>query len=213
MEIERKLLAVNRAEFKFDSENGTFEGYASVFNGADSYGDTIAPGAYKNTLDGRERPVRMRWNHFGPVIGKWLKLEEDDKGLVVRGQLTPGHSVAEDVRASLMHGAIDGLSIGFYPRGYTEDEEGRRTLTDIELVEISVVEEPADLGARVSNIKARADEVRTLAESERLLRDVAGLSVGEAKLLVSRIRSIACREGEEKAGLRDVVQSFRATLT
>ena len=195
--IEHKLLDVQRAEFKFDGETGEFEGYASVFNGVDSYGDTIAPGAYKNTLGDRDRSIKMRWNHFGPVIGKWLEIREDEKGLFVRGSLTPGHSVASDVHASLKHGAIDGLSIGFYANGYEEDEDGKRTLTDIELVEISVVEEPADLSARIANVKSRIDEAETLHDVEIVLRD-AGLSRAASVSLVSKVKSIVQSDSEQE---------------
>jgi len=197
MKIEHKLLDVSAAEFKFDGATGEFEGYASVFNDVDSYGDTSAPGAYKNTLQSRERSVKMRWNHFGPVIGKWLKMEEDEKGLFVRGQLTPGHSVASDVHASLKHGAIDGLSIGFFARGYEEDEDGKRTLTDIELVEVSVVEEPADLNARIANVKTQINEAETLHDLETVLRD-AGLSRAASVSLVSKVKSIVQSDSEQE---------------
>lgn len=195
--IEHKLLDVRSAEFKFDGETGEFEGYASVFNGVDSYGDTIAPGAYKNTLGTRERSIKMRWNHFGPVIGKWMEMREDAKGLFVRGSLTPGHSVASDVHASLKHGAIDGLSIGFYAKGYEEDDKGNRTLTDIELVEVSVVEEPADLGARIANVKSRIDEAESLHDVEIALRD-AGLSRAACVSLVSKVKSIVQSDSEQE---------------
>ena len=47
--MERKLASLEALEVKFDGE-GRFEGYASMFNGVDSYGDTIHPGAYLNTI-------------------------------------------------------------------------------------------------------------------------------------------------------------------
>lgn len=204
MEIERKLLGIQAAEFKFDGETGEFEGYASVFNGIDSYGDTIAPGAYKRTLGDRERPIRMRWNHYGPVIGKWIELREDERGLLVRGQLTPGHSVAKDVHASLKHGAIDGLSIGYYAKDYEEDEDGKRLLKDIELVEISVVEEPADNAARISGVKDRLESAETMKDFEKILRD-GGFSWATAKALVSRMKSVALREAESKNQTSEMV--------
>jgi uncharacterized protein len=70
MKIERQLLNLKSARIKAD-DPGRFSGYASVFGGVDSYGDTIAPGAFADTLAERDRTVKMRWNHFGPVIGKW----------------------------------------------------------------------------------------------------------------------------------------------
>ena len=197
MQIEKKLLQAESIELKFDADKGEFEGYASVFGGVDSYGDTIAPGAYKKTLKKRDRAVKMRWNHFGPVIGKWTEMREDEKGLFVRGQLTPGHSVAQDVLASLKHGAIDGLSIGFYPSKYKEDEEGKRTLQEIELVEISVVEEPADNAARITNVKADIEKAESLKQIEEILRD-AGFSSPAATLLVSRVKAMAKSDSEPK---------------
>lgn len=155
--MERKNLDLNNVELKFDEEDGArkFSGYASVFGGVDSYGDTIVPGAYSKTISGRERPIAMRWNHTGPVIGKWLKAEEDERGLYVEGELTPGHSVATDVYALMKHGAVTGLSIGYrIPAGGSEKKGDVRLLKQIELVEISVVEDPADFAARISNVKS-----------------------------------------------------------
>ena len=197
MKIEQKLLQAESIELKFDADKGEFEGYASVFNGVDSYGDTIAPGAYKKTLKKRDRGVKMRWNHFGPVIGKWLEMYEDDNGLYVKGQLTPGHSVAADVLASLKHGAIDGLSIGFYPAKYKEDENGNRKLEEIDLVEISVVEEPADNAARITNVKSAIEEAQSLKEIEQILRD-AGFNRASATSLVSRVKALAQSDSAPK---------------
>lgn len=188
--LERKLLVVDDAEFKFDSKTGLISGYASTFNGVDSYGDTIVRGAFEDTLQNRDRPVRMRWNHFGPVIGKWIEMRENQRGLFVKGELTPGHSVAEDVKASLSHGAIDGLSIGFFVKEYEMDEDkGRRTIKKADLVEISVVEEPADLGAKVTQIKSAIEQAKSLSDFETVLRD-AGLSRSAATLLVSRMKAV-----------------------
>jgi HK97 family phage prohead protease len=184
-------------EFKFNEEAGTFEGYASVFGGLDSYNDTVMKGAYEETLKERERPVRMRWNHFGEVVGKWLEIREDEKGLYVKGQLTPNHSKANDIRALLKHGAIDGLSIGYFivddePNGY-----GGRNLKQIELIEISIVEEPADLGASITGIKSKLEKAESLADIEASLRD-AGFSRSSATALVSRIKTLAQRDVEQE---------------
>ena len=207
--MQTRLLKIDTAQIKAkDEDKGRFAGYASVFGGIDSYGDTIEPGAFAATLENRERSVKMRWNHYGPIIGKWVKMEEDDYGLKVEGELTPGHSVADDVRASLMHGAIDGLSIGFFPRGFREDERGRRTLTEIELVEISVVEEPADNMARVANIKSAIEQAESIKELESLLRDAAGFTRRDATLMVSRIKALAGRRSAAETGVSGIEARF-----
>ncbi|HSH41013.1 MAG TPA: HK97 family phage prohead protease [Arenicellales bacterium] len=208
--MEFKRLALDGAALKFDeTREGFFSGYASVFGGLDAYGDTIKPGAYRKTLRKRERPIRMRWNHFGPVIGKWLKLEEDDVGLFVEGELTPGHSVASNVYASMKHGAVDGMSIGYRPVKIEDHGDGTRTLKEIELVEISVVEEPADLGARVGDVKhvtALIEQIESWKEVESLLREAGGFSRTAATALVSRVKSLSLGEPEPVADLAKYIQ-------
>lgn len=203
MAMIHKLLDAKSAQVKFDAVSGEFEGYASVFGGIDSYGDTIQPGAFAETLETRERTVKMRWNHFGPVIGKYIEIEEDDKGLFVKGQLTPGHSVAEDVKASLVHEAIDGLSIGFMLGDFEEKPDGGRNIKSVKLVEISIVEEPADLGAKITSIKSAIAEASRLCEIELILRD-AGLSRSESTALVSRVKAIAQVDFEQKRSSDDI---------
>ncbi len=210
--MELKSLGLEAVQFKFDeAREGFFSGYASKFNGVDSYGDTILPGAYAKTLTSRQRPIQMRWNHFGPVIGKWTKAVEDDVGLYVEGELTPGHSVASDARALMKHGAVDGLSIGFrLPADGSEMVGERRHLKRIDLVEISVVEEPADLAARIGNVKSFLDEAESLKEIESLLRDAAGFTRADACALVSRIKSLSRGERGGEAKPSDILAAINA---
>jgi uncharacterized protein len=192
--MKHKLLDIQNIQIKFDEDKvGSFSGYASVFNGVDSYGDTIEKGAYTKTLKNRKRPVQLRWNHFGEVIGKWTKIEEDENGLYVEGELTPNHSKAQDVYASLKHGAISGLSIGYMPVEYEENDKGGFNLKEIDLVEISIVETPADNSAHISSVK-NLDESKSLKEIEAYLRDAHGLSRAEAVAVVSKVKAIGLGE-------------------
>jgi HK97 family phage prohead protease len=204
--METKLLALSGAELKMqDDGKMAFAGYASMFGGVDAYGDTIQKGAYSNTLKNRERPIRMRWNHWGPVIGKWLKLGEDSKGLFVEGELTPGHSKATDVYASLKHGAVDGMSIGYRVKAYEQTSEDRRLLKEIELIEISVVEEPADLGAKVGEVKSMIEAAESFKEIESLLRDAGGFSRVDATTLVARIKALCQSDSDANAKVKSAV--------
>ena len=185
-------LSLADCEIKVAKDNGTFEGYASVFGGNDSYNDTIEQGAFASTLDGRKRMPLMLYGHNpGRVIGKWLHLAEDSKGLVAEGEFTPGHSDAENAYASMKHGAIDGLSIGFrIPKGGADEkEDGGRIIKAVDLVEISVVTMPADDAARVSIVKEDLDVITSMRDAEMLLRD-SGFSRAVAQTLLSRVRSI-----------------------
>jgi phage head maturation protease len=140
----------------------------------------------------------MRWNHFGPVVGKFTEIKEDEVGLYVEGELTPDHSVAKDVYASLKHGAIDGMSIGYRVKD-DEMEDNIRVLKEIELIEISVVEEPADLGAVVGDVKhinELIEQIDSPKDAERFMREACGFSRAQATSLVSRIKRLGERGHE-----------------
>lgn len=213
--MERKNLSLGEFEIKFDeARKGFFSGYASKFNGVDSYGDTIVPGAYAKTVTNRERPIAMRWNHTGPVIGKWLKAEEDEHGLYVEGELTPGHSVASDVYALMKHGAVTGLSIGYrIPAGGSEKKGDVRLLKQIDLVEISVVESPADLQAQIGDVKSSISQAESLKEIESLLRDAGGFSRADATALVARIKSLSRGERDDETKASELFGALHALHT
>ena len=183
-----KHLNLAQCQVKFGAEgNLEFTGYASVFGGIDSYGDRIIKGAYAKTLTDRDRPIQLRWNHYGPVIGKFTEVREDDHGLFVTGELTKGHSTAEDAAA---------LSIGYM----TLDEEMNgvvRELKEIELFEISVVESPADNAAHISGIKSVFEEGLSLKEIELTMRRHIGLSQSVSTAIVSAVKSAVNQSDSE----------------
>lgn len=197
--MQHKLLQIEQIDVKFTSENeGVFSGYASVFGGVDAYGDTIVKGAYANTLQNRKRPVQMRWNHYGDVIGKWLSITEDEKGLFVEGSLTPNHSLAQDVYASLKHGSIGGLSIGYRVTKGVDNTTGGLDLYEIDLIEISVVESPADLAAQIEEVKSHIQTANSLKEVEAILRDAGNFTRSDATALVARVKAIALGDQEKQ---------------
>jgi len=218
--MERKLLAIDAAEIKFSgSKAGTFEGYASVFGGVDSYGDTIVRGAFAKALKGRTPKMFFNHRSWELPVGKWTMMQEDEKGLHVAGEFTKGSPRADEVRAAMEHGTTDGLSIGFRmsPGDWENTEKGRVIKNVSELVEVSIVTFPADSAARIDmdSVKSALEGVETLADFERFLRDAGGFSKSVATALVSKARSIARSEsGAEDAAkqaeeLRKMFQSFR----
>ena len=192
----KKTLNFAEVALKMKGETGAFEGYASKFDGVDSYGDTIKKGAFLDTL--KAATPKMFFNHEWTLpVGKWLALEEDSVGLFVAGELTPGLSVASDVRAAMKHGTLDGLSIGGFLKkdDYQETATGRVIHRWSKLAEISPVVFPADEGARVdlSSVKAYAEEIQTMEtikEFELFLRDAGGFSKGAAQALTARAKAL-----------------------
>lgn len=209
-----KDLGLASCQVKFTGDGLlTFSGYASVFDGVDSYGDTIQPGAYAKTLADRDRPIALRWNHLGPVIGKFTEIREDERGLFVVGELTKGHSVAENVAASLRHGAISGLSIGYIAKDAEDNlPHAGRLLKEIDLFEISIVEEPADNNAHISGIKSVFDECKSLSEIELMLRRQLGFSRRDSTAIVSGVKRAVNQsdsERDQNAILEAIQNSFK----
>jgi HK97 family phage prohead protease len=216
----RKTLSLNDAGVKFDGDSGRFAGYAYVFWGVDSYGDTIIRGAYESTLRGNGKP-KMFFNHdsYTLPIGKWLAAKEDEHGLFVEGELTAGNPQADAVRAALKHGTVDGLSIGYYLKkgDFDETEEGRVIRKVSKLVEVSIVTFPADEAARVDLTSVKSEDIdglETVRDFERFLRDAGGLSKGLATALTSRAKLIfAPGEPEKDATEAKALADLAARIT
>ena len=75
-------------------------------------------------------------------------------GLYVEGRLLLGVQRAREALALLKAGAISGLSIGYSPVRFRIDKKNSvRTLSDVELWEISLVTFPANNHAGVTVVK------------------------------------------------------------
>lgn len=195
----RKTLSFSDCQIKTDGETGKFSGYASVFNSIDSYGDTILPGAYKETLEVNGLPkMFLQHESWELPIGKWLSAEEDNHGLWVEGELTLGMGRANDTYAALKHGTLDGLSIGYRlskdDYEYVEGSDmSRRVIKNITLLaEVSPVVFPAETQARIDldSVKSDIEEIKTIRDFERFLRDAGRLSKGLTEALVSRAKFV-----------------------
>lgn len=179
-------------------DDGTIEGYGSVFGVRDNYDDVIAAGAFLDSLKAHKAAgtmPAMLWQHSSDApIGVWTEMTEDAKGLRIKGQLCLDAEKGKEAYALLKMGALNGLSIGFMSKQWSYDRETDvRTLTEIDLWEVSLVTFPANEKARVTNVKSSA-ELATPKDAERVLRD-AGFSKADATALVSRVM----RMGEERS--------------
>lgn len=194
--IEATRLELKDTEFKGDlggampievkelTEDGQFEGYASVYGVVDQGGDIVARGAFDETIKSNSGRVRMLYQHNpSQVIGKWLEISSDKKGLLVKGKLLTGVSLAKDVLELMRNGAIDGMSIGFRTIDAKRDGEGIRTILKAELWEISIVSFPMNRQATVSGVK-NAGGIKTIREFEGFLRD-AGFSRAQAAAIAT----------------------------
>ncbi|WP_422073663.1 HK97 family phage prohead protease [Tranquillimonas rosea] len=176
--LERKFCAAGGAVTM--REGCEIAGYASLFGVRDQGGDTVIPGAYVAALKrlaARGGKVKMLWQHDpAQPIGVWEDVREDAHGLHVRGRLLDDVARAREAAALIAAGAIDGLSIGYRTVRATKDAGGRRSLTELDLWEVSLVTFPMLPEARL-NGNAGADEA-ALEEMAAALRRAGEVLAG-----------------------------------
>jgi HK97 family phage prohead protease len=201
------------------AEDGTFEGYGSVFGVVDSYQEVVSPGAFAESLAelaAKARKIPILWQHRNDQpIGVYLDVHEDDTGLFVKGQLLIGDvAQATEAHALIKAGAVTGLSIGYWVRESSFDEKtGIRTLTKLDLVEVSLVTMPANDDARVEAVKFKLahGELPNIREFEKLLRE-AGFSKSQATIVASRGLTHLLRSESEGAAAKEEVRNLSRTV-
>ena len=180
-----------RFDFQSVSEEGTFEGYASLFGKEDLGRDIVEPGAFKKSLAKRNLgQIKMLFQHDPrEPIGVWNDIREDHRGLYVTGRLLLDVARAREVLSLMKAGALDGLSIGFHTvKASNNRRAGTRHLTEVDLWEISIVTFPMLPEARVHGVK-RDTRMRTLPterELERWLTRDAGFSRTQARTIIGQ---------------------------
>ncbi len=199
-----------------DESAGTVEGYGSVFNLLDRGGDIMLPGAFKKSLAElrkKKQPVPMLWQHDPTEpIGVWDSIEEDEKGLKVKGSLILEVPRAQEARALIKKKALSGLSIGYQTKQAEVDRStGARKLKEVALWEISMVTFPMMPEATISGVKnTNLFDARGW---EKSFRD-GGMSRSDAVLATSIARKLFLRdegpsEPQHREDATDVLMQLR----
>ncbi len=172
-------------ELKETADSGHVTGYGSVFGNVDQGGDIVAKGAFADSLKSRQPKMLWGHDHYAPAIGVWNEASEDDHGLLLEGQINLRSQMGKDVHSALAMKAIDGMSIGYLVNESETDKAGITTLNELELWEVSFVNFPMNVAARVDAVKAKIlNGTMTKREVERILRD-AGFTCTQAKAFLS----------------------------
>lgn len=137
-----------------DTEDGSVRigGYAATFNKEATglnFREVIAPGAFTRTLQ-TDNPIFLLVNHdmgelpLAATQSGTLRLSEDKVGLRMEADLDPANPRAAEVASALRRGDVSKMSFAFTVAedGQTRSE-GLRTLTDLDLYEVSIVTMPA----------------------------------------------------------------------
>ena len=153
-----------------EAPDGTVvSGYASLWGEPDAGGDVVERGACAASLrrlSAEGGRVRMLWQHDPQQpIGLWDEVNEDERGLRVRGRILPEIARGREAAALVRSGAIDGLSIGYRTLRAAQGKDGRRHLLEIDLWEVSLVTFPM---LRKARLAAKSD----LRDPLQLLHDL-----------------------------------------
>lgn len=173
--MDRNIKQIRSAspEFQTREDGGELyiEGYFAVFNSNYAMGpdmsESIAPGAFTNTLAG---DIRALINHdttlvLGRTKAGTLILRQDERGLWGRITINPNDSDSMNLYQRVKRGDVDQCSIGFFilseETDFREDGSVHWTIREIELFEVSCCTFPA---YEETSIAARSRERNNLIE-------------------------------------------------
>lgn len=206
-----------------DDDAWHFAGYGAVVGNRDLGGDCIVPGAMRKGLDRRKGRIRLHKMHevytpdgrLRPQVGLITDAVEDTKGLATEGDLLKVNNEAREIVSMLKPRGrkavrgYNGLSIGYKTlkaRKGTMDGLPTRFLEEIDVFEVSFVDEPMNPKADLTMIKAATrlveDEWKSMdvREREACLRGL-GLSEGLAKRFIRLEREASGEnKGQREAG-------------
>lgn len=168
---QRRELQYRSGEFQTreDGDIPIIEGYFAVFNSdyqiSPSMSESIAPGAFTNSLAG---DVRALINHNTDlVIGRTgahtFELRQDERGLWGRVNVNPNDSDAMNAYERVKRGDVSGCSIGFNivseRTDISDNGDVHWTIEDVELFECSICTFPA---YEATSVSAREKDYREI---------------------------------------------------
>lgn len=162
-EVRQMRSIASKFETREENDERIIEGYFAVFNSNYEIGpgmsESVAPGAFKNTLSG---DIRALVNHdttlvLGRNTAKTLELSEDERGLWGRIRINPNDSDAVNLYERVKRGDVSQCSFGFdildEETEFREDGGVHWTIKEVKLYEVSCVTFPA---YESTNIDARS---------------------------------------------------------
>lgn len=139
----------------------------------DRDGEIIEPSAFTNLNDYLTKNPVIFYDHAWATwdapqestmpIGKAVSGSIDpEKGLSLSWQFS-GLPFAQNVKKLVDEGILNSVSVGFIPKKWDVDDEGRRVYSEVELLELSVVNIPSNRDAAIIHMSAKGrEEVKSL---------------------------------------------------
>lgn len=156
-----------------ETEEGVFEGYASVFGNVDSYGDMVVPGAFSESLKSygaNGAGIPCYWSHRvdDPLfnIGVTTQAVEDSHGLKVTVKLDTDTERGQHVYRLLKEKRVTQMSFMYTIKsgawvdtpGANGSLEGFYELREVDIHEVSVVAVGANQQTEILDVKASGSQ-------------------------------------------------------
>lgn len=202
--------------------DGEFTAYASTFDVVDSYGEVVVKGAFESDLarwKASGNPIPLLFGHVMSDpdfnLGAVIEAAEDDRGLLIKGQLDLENPKSLQTYRMLKGRRINQMSFAYdvIADGTRKLDDGRsvRELRELKVYEVSVVTIGANQDTEILAVKAAATALaakagRVLsAKNEATLRDVsdqlkaAGAAITDVLSAVESGSSGKANENQEQA--------------
>ena len=130
-------------------------GYANT-TAKDRSGDVITAHAWAKGVENfRRNPVLLYQHKHDCPIGKVNSIKVDKKGIFVEASVSEAAEKTQGVQTLIKDGALKSFSVGFRVKdGNYDREDDTMTITDVELLEVSVVSVPCNQDSLFSLAKS-----------------------------------------------------------
>jgi phage head maturation protease len=186
---------------KIDRTQRLVFGYAST-EALDNQGEIVRKEAIEAALPSYMRFANIREMHQPSAVGVAKEAEIDGKGLYLAARI-----VDDDAWRKVIEGVYKGFSIG--GRVTARDVAAKHVITGVELLEISLVDRPANPEAVIELYKAapRRDGRATLLKGMAGVQSLAGILAQ-----IQSLRDATTNEADEEQDGSDMPQQLRDWL-
>ena len=205
-------------EFKEIDSQGKLRGYASTFGNVDLGLDVVDKGAFNKSIKEKKGKFPILADHDPRRLIGWnLRAEEDEKGLLVEGELNLNVQDAREkyalAKQALENGIKMGLSIGY---GVIKAEPDRkspqiRRLKELKLYEYSIVTFPMNEDALVTSLKSLNTPIH-IDNIKKILSELESYGITKAALKKALAENPEVQKDYDPTRVSQSVESILKTL-
>ncbi len=178
--MKTQNLGLQIKSLSIEEEQGIIEAYANVKWFKDKASDVSIDGAFIKSVEHCQStgkfPKLLLQHDYKQVCGVWLEMNEDEKGLRVKGKLALNTTIGKETYELIKMGALDSLSIGYVVKKERYDPQTKTNfLEEVDIKEISIVTFPCNEESIIDTVKT--DELEQSDSNEKAIEVVSEYSM------------------------------------